>query len=107
LNLRYFPAPFGALGGGPKYKGGRGASWMMIDCTTTVESTIVIFRVCLPGVATFWVNCMTGVVFRVQFRDFGHDALPWSRVNPSTTGRVLNHRFQGRHSPEQRKSNIR
>jgi hypothetical protein len=21
LNLRYFPAPFGALGGGPKYEG--------------------------------------------------------------------------------------
>src|ERR1035438_2005721 len=75
LNLRYLPAPFGALGGGPKYEGGRGASWIMIDCTTTVRSTIVIFSVCLvclPGVATFWVNCMTGVVFRVQFRDFGH-----------------------------------
>ena len=56
LNLRYLPAPFGALGGGPKYEGGRGASWIMIDCTTTVRSTIVIFSVCLPGVATFWVN---------------------------------------------------
>ena len=67
LNLRYLPAPFGALGGGPKYEGGRGASWIMIVCTTTVGSTIVIFSVCLPGMLTVWAKCITRTMRKNPF----------------------------------------